>query len=432
MGNSRMLTNINDLQPGWNNVEMKYGGYDRRFRLFKPKNYNESTPIAHLLLHGWNDHCDAFCSNNSGTPYRKSQQSRFDEVIDNEKGDGHLLICPCSLEDGGLLGRRGWNAGVCCQTYNVDDSDFVLETVRRTAKMVDNNYNYETSSLPFSEVHSSGFSNGAMLTTLISCQYPDLFDTVHLMNGMSGLAAGVEGHKLCEEHSKKRWEKLSSGEAVPLRKSKLHGSDLQDLFKFSTMRKNGRLDVAFPWIGNSVLGFVSVPTDDRFFREKQQCDGVKTAPAWKRLKPLYERDPVGWEVTYSRCKSDNPESGLLFAQYYHFYGTHNWHHQKPLPFESGWKELDDRMGAYGYDDSRAILEFIKEARHLNNLKKDGQLPPQIIPDEKDDEVVPEPPIDPFYFAAPGLTIEEVEAQLFGEEAEHADAEIPEEDVTVRF
>lgn len=365
-----MLENIklSDLKQGWNNIEFHHGEYDRRFRLFVPHNYNQENPVAHLLIHGWNDHCDAFCSNKDDTPYRKSQSSQMDEIMDHE-GDGHIIICPCSLDKGGTLGRRGWNAGVCCQTLEVDDADFVLESVKRTAKMIDPKYNAATDSLPFTEVHSSGFSNGGMLSTLLACQYPDLFDSIHLMNGESALASGYAGHELCQKLYNSRWQEIQDKTASPLRAAKMHGKSAHDIFKFSIMRKNSRFDMAFPWVGNDILGFLPIREDDKFFRELVGCDDTPLAPKHERKSPLYQIMPAHWSNEFTGCSDKDSSSGLLFSQLYHKMGKHHWVHQSLFPWSEGYSKTEDLKGKYGYDDSRAILEFIRELRIKNQTKK---------------------------------------------------------------
>jgi poly(3-hydroxybutyrate) depolymerase len=200
----------------------------RTYYVWVPRSYANSTgnvPIV-FTFHGLGDHCQ-----------RWVDQSAFKPVAE---ANNFLLVYPCGSD--GLLGVA-WNAGTCClRGSSIDDVAFTRQMITDIQK------NFPRANPR--QVFSSGMSNGAMMTELLSCRVPTLFAAMASVAGVTVMEPGNDGG-------------LRSCSAA----YNPQGRPLPILFV------HGNGDIVVPWTGNAVLGFPDVPANFKAWSQRQNCTG---------------------------------------------------------------------------------------------------------------------------------------------------------------
>jgi len=142
----------------------------------------------------------------------------------------------------GLLGNA-WNAGTCCLRpfTSIDDVEFTRLIV---SDMIAN-FRINTS-----RIFVSGFSNGAMMAEILSCECSDIFAASASVSGTVELLPGNKaGEAKCD-------------------------SDYQQFDgRTSTLNIHGTLDPLVPWPGDPFLGFPPVLVDFADWATRNGCQG---------------------------------------------------------------------------------------------------------------------------------------------------------------
>lgn len=192
----------------------------RYFAIYVPSKYSAQRPTAvQFLFHGIHNNCTRFLGESQLLPLAER--------------DTHILVAPCGSE--GLVGPA-WNAGTCCGFAGdglPDDNAFVLAVLDliRTKECVDDK-----------KIISSGFSNGAMMASVLGCYAPQVFRVLVVVSGVVEIRWGnKDGLKKCDS---------AIASASPSKRP-------------SVLKINGDADFTVPFTGNFLLGFPNA-TDDTF------------------------------------------------------------------------------------------------------------------------------------------------------------------------
>jgi len=213
--------------PGEHMYKVSRPEGERTYYVWVPKSYSNATapvPVV-FTLHGLGDHCTQW-----------GPSSGFKAVAE---ANNFLVVYPCGTN--GLLGVA-WNAGTCClRGSSIDEVAFIRQIIVDMSKIYRVNPG---------RIFSTGMSNGAMMTEMLSCKAPTLFAGMASVAGVvvmePGLAGGLQS---CS--------KAFSPQNKTLPILFVHG--------------NG--DLIVPWTGNIALGFPDVPTNFKEWATRQGCTG---------------------------------------------------------------------------------------------------------------------------------------------------------------
>ncbi|KPA81525.1 hypothetical protein ABB37_03873 [Leptomonas pyrrhocoris] len=181
-----------------------------------------------VLFHGLNDNCEHFLNATGFIPY--AEQHSF------------VLVSACGSQ--GYLGTA-WNSGTCCGFSGDKPNDvaFAQKIVKDMS---------ETVCVDERKVMAVGFSNGAMLSEVLACEAPDVFQATVSIGGVVELRPGnAEGLARCTEKVR----------------AKQH--------RASVLMVHGTSDAMVPWGGNRFLGFPSIDANLAAWVERNDCAADK-------------------------------------------------------------------------------------------------------------------------------------------------------------
>jgi len=252
-----------DFPPGQNMFTIQRPEGVRTYYVYVPMAYNSSTPSPVLFaFHGLGDQCADF---GPATGFQElSEELNF------------LYVYPCGTD--GLLGVA-WNAGTCCLDGSpIDDVMFTRLIVQDLQK------NFNVDAL---RVYISGFSNGAFMSEILTCQAPDIMSGSASVSGIVEMNPGNSGGESACDAAFQTFNKN-----VPM--THIHGN----------------LDFVVPWTGDELLGFPPVPTDFADWATRQNCQGA----------------PVNTFTSgpYSNQRYENCGSGVTLDLVLHQDGGHEW------------------------------------------------------------------------------------------------------------
>lgn len=216
-----------EVGPGQNQFTMQRPEGTRTYYAWQPKSYNQSGPPVPLLFafHGLGDSCTNF-----------GQSTGF---IDYAEKYNFILVYPCGSQ--GLLGTA-WNAGTCClNPSSIDDVQFTRLMIAEMSKVFHINS---------SRVYTSGFSNGAMMSEILTCEAANLFAASASVSGVVELVPGnSEGEAKCDQYYQPFYK------AIP------------------TVNIHGTIDFLVPWTGDAILGFPPIPDNFAYWAKRNGCKG---------------------------------------------------------------------------------------------------------------------------------------------------------------
>jgi polyhydroxybutyrate depolymerase len=132
---------------------MKYGEFNREYRVFIPDNKQKPTEMV-VLLHGYSD---------AGRLI-----SYYTGMINLAKKENIIVLVPEGLR-AKKMGPKGWNVAICCGggwVEGADDSGFIDSLSKKIA---------DDHGIAAENRFITGFSNGAMMTQKLMMEHPDTF-----------------------------------------------------------------------------------------------------------------------------------------------------------------------------------------------------------------------------------------------------------------
>ena len=178
-----------------------HGGLNRKYILYKPKNFSENAPLV-MILHGYTS------NNNNILTY-----SKMNTIADQ---NGFMVCYPQGLITP-LTGQTHWNANL--QMSDVNDIEFLSDlasTVQQQFKTSKDN------------VFVAGMSNGGFMSYTLGCEKSDIFKAVA---SITGTMSGYD------------WQNCSPAYKIPI------------------LQMSGTNDTTVPWDGtmNTALGWGGAP-----------------------------------------------------------------------------------------------------------------------------------------------------------------------------
>jgi len=233
----------------------------RTFHVHVPPSYTTTSSIPVVFAwHGLGNACADFASKTS-----------YSKVSD---ANNFIVVYPCGV---GVV--PAFNAGVCCQGIEqTDDFEFARLMI---AKVRDN-----WSKVNASRIFTSGYSNGGMMSEVLSCKMHHVFRAAVSVSGTLTLNPG-------NEQALTECDKLYANATRPVALLKIHGT----------------ADPTVPWTGNPLLRFVAIPTDFKGWSTRNKCVGD---PVNTFTQGVYSNQ------IYQNCRGGNVE--LLTVKD----GKHHW------------------------------------------------------------------------------------------------------------
>ena len=140
------------------------------------------------------------------------------------------------------------------------------------------------------QVFVAGFSNGAFMTEVLSCNASEVFRAGASVSGIVELRPGNEGGlDLCDQ------EYVTHSSAG---------------YVTSILNVHGTWDPFVPWPGDPVLGFPSVPENMQRWYDRNKCTGNYTV--------TFENERYSNEL-WSNCSAETQVELVI-----HYKGTHEW------------------------------------------------------------------------------------------------------------
>eukprot|EP01084_Bolivina_argentea_P277175 473131_1 len=205
-----------------------------QWHVFVPSRYDNTYPVPLLLLfHGLGDECGRFMDVTGFIPFAE---------IEN-----FILISVCGTS--GNLGV-GFNAGTCCGfPENSPTNDIAF------ASWIVSNISSELC-IDSTQVFIAGFSNGAMMVEVVSCNASHIFRAGASVSGITELRPGNEdGLAVCDEQ---------------------YASSINNDHYTSILHIHGTIDATVPFPGNPVLGFPPVQENMNRWYDRNMCEGNYT------------------------------------------------------------------------------------------------------------------------------------------------------------
>lgn len=140
---------------------MKYGAFNREYRVFVPDNTQKPSEMV-VLLHGYSD---------AGRLI-----SYYTGMINLAKKENFIVVVPEGLR-AKKMGPKGWNVAICCGggwVEGADDSGFIDSL----SKKIGNDHD-----IAVKNRFVTGFSNGAMMTQKLMMEHPDSFAAAAVFSG---------------------------------------------------------------------------------------------------------------------------------------------------------------------------------------------------------------------------------------------------------
>ena len=189
--------------PSWTQKEFttNHEGLNRRYILYKPKNFSENAPLV-MMLHGY--------TSNMNNILRYSNMN----TIAEQNG---FMVCYPQGSITYLTGQTHWNANL--QMSNVNDIEFLsnlASTIQQEFKTSKDN------------VFVAGMSNGGFMSYTLGCEKSDIFKAVA---SITGTMSGYD------------WQNCSPAYKIPI------------------LQMSGTNDRTVPWNGtmNTALGWGGAP-----------------------------------------------------------------------------------------------------------------------------------------------------------------------------
>jgi len=202
---------------------------ERYYEVFIPTGYDNSKQVPlHLCFHGLNDNCMDMMDNSGLKQF--AQQ------------DGFIFVTPC-----GSIGELGiaWNSGTCCgftEHSKTDDFEFTSIIVANITSEL---------CIDKGRIFASGFSNGAMMASVIGCKLSDTFRAVASVSGVVEQRPGNQGGlTACDQNYTNATGRVSE------------------------LNIHGTLDIVVPWDGDPLLGFPPIPEDFTRWSKRNKCTGT--------------------------------------------------------------------------------------------------------------------------------------------------------------
>jgi len=248
----------------------------RTFHVHVPQSYTTVTSISLVFAwHGLGNQCADF--GGSKTSY-SATADRF----------GFIAVYPC-----GVGAVPAFNAGVCCEGIEQTD-DF--EFARLMIAKIRDNWN----KINASRIFTSGYSNGAMMSEVLSCKMHSVFRGAVSVSGTCTLNPGnAAAFDECD--------KLYNNATRPVALLKIHGT----------------ADPTVPWNGNPLLRFAPIPADHKRWSQRNKCTGT---PVQTFKQGVYSNE------IYQTCRGSPVE--LVTVQG----GVHHWPNDNDFrAAEYAWK-----------------------------------------------------------------------------------------------